>query len=429
MMNILQTFFETVSKLGAVVLLPVVIMLLGLFFRMRIGSAIKSGLLVGIGFQGLVLVLNLLMATINPVIAYYEKLGSGFTTIDVGFAAIGGAAWSIPAVVLCIPLIILLNILLIKIKVVNVINVDVWNFIHFMIPGALAIALFDNIFIGVLVTIGLSVITLFCAKWVAPKWEEYFGLEGTTCTTLAFVALIYPIAVFLNKLIDFIPFIKNLEINMDKIESKLGIFGDPTFIGIFVGAFLGILTQQNIPTILTICMGFAAVMILIPRMVGIMMEGVTPIGNAATTFIKKHVSGSDGKFYIGMDIALGLGDPACITVTAITIPFVIGFAFLIPNMTFFPLGLLAQVCYLTPMIVLASKGNVFRSTLLSIICMYFVCFSANYFAPEATAMMKYAGLDIFATNPNATVTDGGHFGWNPGSILVSLIHRLIEVFS
>ena len=134
-----------------------------------------------------------------------------------------------------------------------------------MIPGALAIALFDSILIGVIVTISLSIITLFCAQWVAPKWEEYFGLEGTTCTTLAFVSFIYPLGLFINKVIDCIPGLNKLEINMSKIESKLGIFGDPTFIGIFVGAFLGILTGQNIPTILIICMGFAAVMILIPR--------------------------------------------------------------------------------------------------------------------------------------------------------------------
>lgn len=428
MVDFFVSFFHTISELGAVVLLPIVIALLGLFFRMKIGPAIKSGLMVGIGFQGLVLALNLLMSTISPIIAHYEAMGSGFTTIDVGFAAIGGAAWSIPVVVFCIPVIILINILLIKLKIVKVINIDVWNFIHFMIPGALAIALFDSILIGVIVTISLSVITLFCAQWVAPKWEEYFGLEGTTCTTLAFVSFIYPLGLFINKVIDCIPGLNKLEINMSKIESKLGIFGDPTFIGIFVGAFLGILTGQNIPTILIICMGFAAVMILIPRMVGIMMEGVTPIGNAATAFIKKHID-KDSKFYIGMDIALGLGDPACITVTAMTIPFVIAFAFIIPNMTFFPLGLLAQVCYLTPMIVLASKGNVFRSTVCSIICMFFVCYFANLFAPEATQMMKYAGLDLFTHNPNAMVTDGGHFGWNPGSILVSLIHRLMELFA
>lgn len=71
-------------------------------------------------------------------------------------------------------------------------------------------------------------------------------------------------------------------------------------------AFLGMLIQKNIPTILNICMRFAIIMILIPRMVDLMMKDVTSIGNAANTFIKKHVNGSDGKFYIDMALLLVL---------------------------------------------------------------------------------------------------------------------------
>ena len=37
---------------------------------MKLDHAIKSGLLVGIGFQGLVLAVNLLITTIQPVMDY-----------------------------------------------------------------------------------------------------------------------------------------------------------------------------------------------------------------------------------------------------------------------------------------------------------------------------------------------------------------------
>ena len=47
---------------------------------MKLGQAIKSGLMVGIGFQGLCLVVNLLTTSIQPVIKYYQTMGSGFTT-------------------------------------------------------------------------------------------------------------------------------------------------------------------------------------------------------------------------------------------------------------------------------------------------------------------------------------------------------------
>lgn len=205
--------------------------------------------------------------------------------------------------------------------------------------------------------------------------------------------------------------------DMDKIGSKLGMLGDPAVIGLVVGAFLGVLTRQSVSTVLTICMGVAAVMVLIPRMVGIMMEGLSPIGTAANAYMKKKI-GEDADVYIGMDIALGLGDPACITCTAIMIPMTIVMAFLIPDMRFFPLGILAEVCYLAPMCVLSSKGNVLRTLITMSLIMFATLFFANMFAPQATQMMSVTGVSI-----DGMVT-ASHFGWNPGNLLVSLFNAL-----
>ena len=399
-------------------MLPVVIAILGLFFGMKLGQAIKSGLFVGIGFQGLCLAVNLLTTTIQPVMDYYAQMDAGYDVLEIGFAALGGAAWTVPFAVLAIPAIVIINLILVRLKITKVLNVDIWNFMHFLVPGALAYALFGSALLGFCVTVALSVITLFFAQWAAPKWGEFYGLEGTTCTTLAFAAWVYPVSTGINWLIDHIPGLNKLDLDMDKLGSKLGVFGDPAVIGIVVGAFLGLLTRQSIASLLTICMGVAAVMVLIPRMVGIMMEGLSPIGTAANAYMKKKI-GEDADVYIGMDIALGLGDPCCITCTAIMIPLTIVMAFVIPDMRFFPLGILAEVCYLAPMCVLSSKGNVFRTLVSMCIIMFMTLFFANMFAPEATQMMSVTGVSF------DNMVTASHFGWNPGNLIVSLLHRLI----
>lgn len=384
---------------------------------MKFGQAVKAGLLVGIGFQGLSLAVNLLTTTIQPVMDYYEEMGSGYDVLEIGFAALGGASWTVPFAVFAIPAIVIINLILVRAKITKVLNVDIWNFMHFLVPGALAYALFGSAVVGFLVTVALSVVTLFFSQWLAPKWGEFFGLEGTTCTTLAFASWVYPISYLLNKLIDKIPGVNKIDLDMDKVGEKLGIFGDPAIIGIVVGLFLSVLTKQDVSSLLTICMGIAAVMVLIPRMVGIMMEGLTPIGNAANEYMKNKL-GEDEDVYIGMDIALGLGDPACITCTAIMIPLTIAMAFVIPDMRFFPLGILAEVCYLAPMCVLTGKGNIFRSLISMIIIMGLTLFFANMFAPEATQMMSVTSVDF-----DGMVT-ASHFGWNPGNIIISFIHKL-----
>ena len=348
---------------------------------------------------------------------YYEEMGSGYDVLEIGFAALGGASWTVPFAVFAIPAIVIINLILVRAKITKVLNVDIWNFMHFLVPGALAYALFGSAVVGFLVTVALSVVTLFFSQWLAPKWGEFFGLEGTTCTTLAFASWVYPISYLLNKLIDKIPGVNKIDLDMDKVGEKLGIFGDPAIIGIVVGLFLSVLTKQDVSSLLTICMGIAAVMVLIPRMVGIMMEGLTPIGNAANEYMKNKL-GEDEDVYIGMDIALGLGDPACITCTAIMIPLTIAMAFVIPDMRFFPLGILAEVCYLAPMCVLTGKGNIFRSLISMIIIMGLTLFFANMFAPEATQMMSVTSVDF-----DGMVT-ASHFGWNPGNIIISFIHKL-----
>lgn len=418
MLDTLLAFFQEFINLGAAVMLPVVIAILGIFFGMKIGQAIKSGLLVGIGFQGLCLAVNLLTTTIQPVMDYYEQMDSGYDVLEIGFAALGGAAWTVPFAVFAIPAIVIVNLILVRTKITKVLNVDIWNFMHFLVPGALAYALFGSALLGFCVTVILSVVTLFFAQRAAPKWGEFYGLEGTTCTTLAFAAWVYPISALINRIIDKIPGLNKLDVNMDKLGAKLGVLGDPAVIGIVVGAFLGLLTRQSVSSILTICMGMAAVMVLIPRMVSIMMEGLSPLGSAANVYMKKKI-GEDADVYIGMDIALGLGDPCCITCTAIMIPLTIVMALLIPNMRFFPLGILAEVCYLAPMCVLTAKGNVFRTLVSMCIIMFATLFFANMFAPEATQMMSVTGVSF-----DSMVT-ASHFGWNPGNLIVCLIHRLL----
>ena len=408
-MEVVLKFFQGFINMGASTLLPFVIAILGIFFGMKIGRAIKAGLLVGIGFQGLVLAVNLLITSVTPAMQYYKDLGSGYDTLEIGFAALGAASWTTPFAVLVIPAIIIANLILVRLKVTKVLNVD----IDVTQPVKKLSAV-----IGFIVAFACGMAVLFFGQWIAKPWQEFFGLEGTTCTCLCFVAWAYPICYLLNKIIDKIPGLNKVDVDMTKIGEKLGILGDPAVIGIFAGVFLGVITKQSPAEIITMAMGVAAAMVLIPRMVSIMMEGLSPLGQAASEYAHKKV-GEDADIYIGMDIALGLGDPACITCTAIMIPVTVLLVFLVPGMRFFPLSLLAEVCYMTPMVVLSSKGNLVRSLIGMTLMMYLTLFFANMFIPEATQMMSVTNVHFAGT------VTASHFGWNPGNLIVSFIHRIM----
>lgn len=351
---------QGIMNLGAVVMLPIVMTILGIIFRMKIGKSLKAGLMVGIGFSGLQLVITLLMTTVQPAVNYYKGMNSSrFTTVDVGWAAMGAASWAAPFAAPAILCVVGINVILILLKWVKVLNVDIWNFIHFLVPGTLAYALTGNFWIGLAVAVGLSVITLFVAQRIGPTWQEFYGLKGTTCTTFSFITFAYPWSWGINWLIDRIPKVRDIDLDMEKVGKRLGFFGDTAFIGLIVGVFLGVLTRQHWTNVLAMGMGVAAVLVLLPRMVSVMMEGLSIIGDGAHEFMKRRV-GKDAELYIGMDVALALGDPTAITVSVILIPVAILYAFLIPNMSYFPVGILTVIVYMVPFCSLASKGNLFR---------------------------------------------------------------------
>lgn len=416
-------FLKSIMDVGAAVLLPVVMTILCLVFRMSLGKSIKAGLMIGIGFAGLVLVIGAMMAAVSPAIEYYKGIqGGGFTTVDVGWAAVGAASWAAPFAAPAILGIVLINIVMIVLGWTNVLNVDIWNFIHFLIPGTLAYALTGKAWIGLLVVLGLSVVNLFIAQKVAPSWQEYYGIEGTTCSTLSYISFAWPVGVAFNWLIDRIPGLRKIDLSMEKISDKLGFFGDPAFIGLIVGVFLGLLTRQPWQGVLSMGMGIATVLVLLPRMVSVMMEGLTAVGAGAQAFMKKHLKSKDGKereLVIGMDIALGLGDPTAVTATVLLIPMAILFAFLIPGMTYFPVGMLTGIVYMVPLIALGCRGNLFRTLVAGSFFLLFVEWMTHLLAPEATMMMKATGVPV-----DGTVTDT-FFGYNLPNVIIGLLNHIM----
>lgn len=392
-MDTLINIVQTITGMGASAILPIIITILGLVFRMKLGDAIKSGLMVGVGFIGLSLIVQLLESSLAPAISYYSEIGSGFTILDIGWPAVGGASWSVPFAGLAIPLGLLINIFLVRIKVTKTLNVDIWNYMHFLVPGALAYFLFNSFWIGLGVTLLLSVLALFVGDIIASRWQDQFGLEGTTCSTIIHTGWTYPVAWLLNKLFDFIPGFNKLDFSFEEANKRLGIFGEPIVIGVIVGALLGILTKQDITTIVPMGMGVAGVMVLMPRVVGVLMDGLTPIGTAAKNFMTKQM-GDNTELNIGMDVALGLGDPMTITVTVISIPLIMIAALILPNIQMFPIGLLMSVAYISVMTVMASKGNFLRSIISTVVFGVIVMYVRGYVAPGATEMLQGAGIQL-----------------------------------
>lgn len=417
-MDTLYNIVKSITDMGATAILPIIIAILGLVFRMKVGSAIKSGLLVGVGFLGLTLVVDLLNSSLKPAVDYYAEIGSGFTIADIGWPAVGAASWVAPFAALAIPLGLILNLLLVRLRWTKTLNVDIWNYMHFLIPGALAYFLFGSFWLGLGVTLVMSVIALFVGDLIAPKWQEYFGLEGTTSTTIIYSAWGYPVPWLVNKIIDLIPGVNKWNISLNKINKRIGVLGEPVIIGFLVGVILGLITKRPVTETFQMAIGIAGVMVLMPKVVGVMMDGLSPIGKSAKDFMVKRM-GENSQLNVGMDIALGLGDPTTITTTVVSIPIVMLCALVLPGVQFFPIGLLMSITYISVMCTLTSKGNLFRSIVSSVVFCIITFYLAGYIAPGATQMLTSAGVKLDGLGTDVTFSE-------PWNLLIYWIHTLTK---
>lgn len=398
LLNIVQGFLN----IGAVAMLPIFITIMGLIFGMKFFKALKNGLLVGIGFQGISLVLNFMMSALNPVMEFFGSTGSGsatFNIVDVGWASLSAAAWVFPLAAVVLPLGFLLNFLLIKLKATKTLNVDVWNYWHFIFSAAIVyymvLAAGGSVVLASVLALVVALLCSYLACWIgdkiAPAWQKQFGLEGTTCTTIYYICTYVPINWLVNKFLNLFPALDKIDIDPEKVQEKLGPIGEPAILGFIVGAILALISKQSVVSIIQIGMGISVAIVLLPRMVSLLMEGMSPISVAAQEFMAKKL-GKDREIYIGMDIALGVGDSTAITASLILIPITIGLAFILPGNHFFPTATLGAIIYITALGAMSSGGKLIRTLVMGLAFAVYHLYALNFLAPLCTMVMGSSGV-------------------------------------
>lgn len=391
MEKLLEVTKYITEALGPTVIMPLFLIVLALVFKMSLFKALKSGLMVGIGFQGINVIINLLGTTLSPAAtALAENVGKPFPIMDVGFPTIGAAAWSSPIAALVIPVAILVNILMLVLNRTKTLNIDIWNMFHLILAGSLAYLVCDNLLIALLVSAIFAVIILVIADKTSDSWQEYYGLEGTSCTTLPNMFTMI-LAYFINRLIDKIPKVRDIDINPEKVQN-IKILSEPMFLGFIIGVVISWVGGLPLATVINTGVGVASSMILLPRMVSILMEGLSPFSKAATTFVKNKFHRKE--LLIGMDIALGLGNPVVIACSTIMIPVAILLALVLPGNEFLPIISLTGLIYFCVPCVQYSKGNLFRALVIMIIFYCTQLYVITALSPQITALVVSSGIDL-----------------------------------
>lgn len=391
----MEAVFSYIIGLGAAVMMPIIFTILGVCIGIKFGKALKSGLLVGVGFVGLSVITGLLTDSLGePLKKVTEIYGLSLGIFDMGWPAAASVAYNTSVGAFIIPVCLAVNIVMLLTKTTKTVNIDLWNYWHFAFIGAVVYFACGNIWWGFFAAVICYIITLIMADLTASKFQKYYEGMDSISIPQPFCQGFVPFAVVINKILDKIPGFDRLNIDAEGMKKRFGIMGEPLFLGVIVGCAIGALAckdgnelMKNIPSILGLGIKMGAVMELIPRITGLFIEGLRPISDATRELIARKFKNSAG-LNIGMSPALVIGHPTTLVVSLLLIPAVLFLSVILPGNQFLPLASLAGMFYLFPAVLPITKGNVLKTFIVGLVALivglYFVTNLAPHFTEAAT---------------------------------------------
>ena len=391
-MKIIMNVFNFFIDAGPTVMLPVIITIIGLIFGLKISRAFKSGLTLGIGFAGIKLILDFMTTNVGPAAkAMVDRTGVKLDALDVGWGSIAAVTWASPIIPILIFAILLVNIVLLILKRTHTLDVDIWNYHHMAIVGVMVYFVTKNVFLGVGASVVMAIATFKISDWSQPMVESFFGIPGVSLPTVSALSSLV-IAWPLNWLLDRIPLLRKSKFTIKDAQKYLGFFGDSMIMGLVIGMVIGVLAGYDIKAVLQLGVSMSAVLVLIPKMTSLFMEGLMPISDAAQKWSQKKFKGT--RLFIGLDAAVVVGNPDVITTALIIIPLTIALALVLPGNRVLPFADLAVVPFRVAMVVALTRGNLLKNIIIGLVVTASLLWCGSATAPMLTAIAKSVGINL-----------------------------------
>jgi len=411
-MNIdfLVTFINSFLDLGIPIIAPVLLFLLAILFKVPLGRAVRSAITYGVGFIGIFMVLDLLLGALAGVA---ELLASGtgvaFEIVDVGWPVVAAIAFGVPTFATIFIGTIVVNMVMFVFKWTKTIDIDFHNFYHWVIPATVVYFVTDNLWAGTIVGLVNVVITLKLADWTEKDVAEWWDLPGISIPHMSSIGW-YPFANLLDWIIDRIPGINKIRIDTKGLQEKIGVLGEPMLVGVVLGLLLGLAARMSVVDTLLMAMNLGASMVLMPRMISLLMEGMVPVFQAARKWMLDKFPGYD--FCVGLDAAVLVGKPEVLINGMLMVPVMVVLALILPGNKVLPFADLAVLAFYTTWAVGVNRGNLFRGFIIGTLICVAMLYGAGFIAPTLTEMGAMIGFETDVADLYTSLEGGAIIGSN-----------------
>lgn len=386
-MEILETVIQYILDLGPAVFVPMIMLVVGVAIRMKMGDAFRAALILGVAFTGMNLLIGFMMDSMGSAAnALAGNTGVSLPAVDIGWPGMASISWAWPYAFLAFPIQILTNIVMLITKQTKTLNVDMWNVWNKIFTAVLVTYFVDNVVIGLAVIIFLEFLELKIGDAFAPEVEKLTGIPGVTVPHLIclITVILYPIDWILKK----VPFL-NKEFDADYLKEKIGIFGENSVMGFIIGLILGLAAGYGISGALNLAVQAGTALTLFPMVSKLFSEALSPISDSVSEFMRNKF-GSNGEVYVGLDWPILGGRNELWVAVIITIPILLIFSILLPGNKVLPFAGVINLSFVVGALVLTG-GNLLRMIIHGVITAPLFLYGATYFAPYITKLAEETG--------------------------------------
>lgn len=414
-MEILSKALNWYSALPAAVMIMIGILLVGLILaRLKFMQALRSSIYVAAGIVGLNTMVGMFAGAVVPTLTkVIQSTGLKLDIVDLGV----GSAQSFVifplkfyAILLVVGLVV--NVVMIFVKFTDTFDVDIFNYYVWALSSAFVYVLTKNVSLSIVAFIITEIVVLKLADITAPAIEEAYGLEGLSVPHGN--AVVYaPVGMIVNWVIEKIPVLSKINWSPEEIEKKFGGFVEPSTLGFVMGIVLGVVGKCSIGNSLLLGITTAAFMILFPKVLNVLIEGITPVADGMKEYTEKRFK---RKIYIGLDAAILVGMPDVMATGILLVPIIILLAFILPGNRVLPLADLAIAApFLVSCCMPYCKKNIFRGFISGII----VFIIALYICTDTAAL--YTGAAALNGQPFKSLSTSLGVASTPVSWIIAKI--------
>ncbi|NPV40524.1 MAG: hypothetical protein HPY72_04150 [Anaerolineae bacterium] len=393
-------FVQSILNLGPTIMMPIVLFIMALIFRQPVGKSLRHSILVGVAFIGINAVLGAVLSTIGPAIqALGQAMGIEALGTDIGWGLASAITWSFSWAGLIIPVGFVINWIVLLLGWTKIFDADIWNYWHWTFTAAMTYIWTKNLYLAFSLAIVVEIITLKLGDWTSPVTQKYFDIPGTALPHTETVNLApFNFAIekaFLSK----IPGLQKSKLDPESIQKKVGFWGEPMMLGLYIGVILGVLVWlvAGQPATIILQMGIAvpAMIYLEGRMIGILIDGLMPIVDGVRDVFQKSERFKGREILIGIDAGpIGLANPTSVVVGMVGMVIYLLLTLLFPSFfKIMPLADLAIVPIYYMFAAAASKGNLVKTLINGTITSVLVLAVTSSFAQpltEAAKLVNYA---------------------------------------